>query len=536
MSMRGKSGGKSGTGKTGAGKAGGGAKGQGARAPKGGPKTSRTPMPRGANPKSAGGGGRFRSGGAEGYQGRRREEDEPLRTGPRFPARPGYKVPTRESQARDQERERGDQERRSDDGYSDERPKRARSSSNRPARARPDQDARPARAARPQRDDARREDADAFAPREPRSPRSEPRAPRSTAPSDTPEAPRVTKAEVRAATSAVLATGVQTLVVTEDEAGMRIDRFLQSRFPQVPNSYIQRIARKGELKVDGKKVDPKDRLEPGQSMRVPPLKFDPVEVRPRNVRPGDDTLEFLRSITLYEDADVMVLNKPAGLAVQGGSGTVRHLDGLLDALTDRDGQKPRLVHRLDKDTAGCLLVAKTRMAAAALAKTFRSRSARKVYWALVAGVPRVRQGRVSTYLARDENREADSRVNVVQHGDEGAMHAVTYYAVVDTSATKLAWLSMKPVTGRTHQLRAHAAHMGHPIVGDPKYFNVENWELPGGIQNKLHLLARRIVVPHPRGKGVIDVSAPIPPHMRQSWNLLGLDDSHYDPIIDAPDE
>ena len=218
---------------------------------------------------------------------------------------------------------------------------------------------------------------------------------------------------------------------------------------------------------------------------------------------------------------MLVLNKPMGLAVQGGSGTTRHLDGMLEVLRDAHGQRPRLVHRLDKDTAGCLLVAKTRFAASALAKTFRSRSARKIYWALVAGVPKPRQGRISTFLAKEE-REDDSFMRIARHGEEGASHAVTYYAVVETAARQLAWLSLKPVTGRTHQLRAHMAHIGHPIVGDPKYFSKENWELPGGMQNRLHLLARRIAVPHPRG-GTIDVTAPLPPHMQQSWNLLGFD-------------
>jgi 23S rRNA pseudouridine955/2504/2580 synthase len=230
----------------------------------------------------------------------------------------------------------------------------------------------------------------------------------------------------------------------------------------------------------------------------------------------------------------MVLNKPMGLAVQGGSGTVRHIDGMLDVLRERDGQKPRLVHRIDKDTAGCLLIAKTRFAAAALAKSFRSRAARKVYWALVAGVPKPRQGRVSTYLAKEES-ERDSVMRVARHGEEGASHAVTYYAVVETAARQLAWLSLKPVTGRTHQLRAHCAHIGHPIVGDPKYFSRENWQLPGGLQNRLHLLARRLVVPHPRS-GAIDVTAPLPPHMAQSWSVLGFDAERYDPIEDAPSE
>jgi 23S rRNA pseudouridine955/2504/2580 synthase len=269
---------------------------------------------------------------------------------------------------------------------------------------------------------------------------------------------------------------------------MRVDRFLEARFPGLSFSHIQRVIRKGEVRVDGRRTQPKNRLETGQTVRIPPLRLEPP--KPRDDAPATQKdRAFLKSITLHEDADVLVLNKPMGLAVQGGSGTVRHIDGMLDVLRDAHGQRPRLVHRLDKDTAGCLLVAKTRFAAAALAKTFRSRSARKIYWALVAGVPKPRQGRISTYLAKEE-REEDSFMRIAQHGEAG---------------------------------------------GDAKYFTRENWELPGGMQNRLHLLARRIVAPHPRG-GVIDVTAPLPPHMQQSWNLLGLDATRYDPIVDAPEE
>jgi 23S rRNA pseudouridine955/2504/2580 synthase len=322
------------------------------------------------------------------------------------------------------------------------------------------------------------------------------------------------------------------VAVTADEAGMRVDRFLEAKFPGLSFSHIHRVIRKGELRVNGKRVDGKDRLEEGQAVRVPPLKVDAP--KPAVSEANAKTAAFLKSITLYEDADVLVFNKPMGLAVQGGSGTTRHLDGMLDVMRDASGQRPRLVHRLDKDTSGCLLVAKTRFAASALAKVFRSREARKIYWALVAGVPKPHQGRISTFLAKEE-REDDSVMRIAKHGEEGASHAVTYYAVVETSAQQLAWVSLKPVTGRTHQLRAHMAHIGHAIVGDPKYFNEENWQLPGGIQNRLHLLARRIAVPHPRG-GVIDVTAPLPPHMVQSCNLLGLDLERYDPIVDAPEE
>jgi 23S rRNA pseudouridine955/2504/2580 synthase len=329
------------------------------------------------------------------------------------------------------------------------------------------------------------------------------------------------------------ASKVQTVTVTPDESDMRVDRFFEARFPGLSFSHIQRIIRKGEVRVNGKRTQPRARLEAGQAVRIPPLKVEAP--RPRDDAPVvQKDRAFLKSITLYEDTDVLVLNKPMGLAVQGGSGTMRHIDGMLGALRSPDGQRPRLVHRLDKDTAGCLLVAKTRFAAAALAKTFRTRSARKIYWALVVGVPKPAQGRISTYLAKQEVEE-DSFMRVAKHGEKDAVHAVTYYAVVETAAQQLAWLSLKPVTGRTHQLRAHMAHIGHPIVGDPKYFNIENWHLPGGMQNRLHLLARRIAVPHPRG-GVIDASAPLPPHMEQSWNLLGFDPKRYDPIEEAPEE
>ena len=269
--------------------------------------------------------------------------------------------------------------------------------SDRPARAvRPDRPSGPDRSERSQRSEHRKPERSDYRNKKP-------------AFSARPETskPRVERPEkVEAPAAPQLPTNVQTVIVTADENGMRVDRFFESRFPGLSFSHIQRIIRKGEVRVNGKRAQPKGRLEEGQSIRIPPLRLDAP-------RPGADSpaehkdRAFIKSITLFEDDDVMVLNKPMGLAVQGGSGTVRHIDGMLGAIRSRDGQRPRLVHRLDKDTAGCLLVAKNRFSAAALAKNFRSRSARKIYWALVPGVPKPKQGRISTYLAKEE-REDDS--------------------------------------------------------------------------------------------------------------------------------
>ena len=295
---------------------------------------------------------------------------------------------------------------------------------------------------------------------------------------------------------------MQNVAVTGDEAGMRVDRFLEARFPGLSFSHIQRVIRKGEVRVNGKRTQPKNRLEAGQTVRIPPLRLDQPKPRAPGNEADEKTRAFLKSITLYEDADVLVLNKPMGLAVQGGSGTTRHLDGMLEVLRDAHGQRPRLVHRLDKDTAGCLLVAKTRFAASRSGKDFPLALGAQD---LLGAGRRRSQGRsraASRPTSSRRSAKTKSLMRIARHGEKGASHAVTYYAVVETSGRScLSWLSLKPVTGRTHQLRAHMAHINHPIVGDPKYFSRENWELPGGMQNKLHLLARRIVVPHPRGGG-----------------------------------
>ena len=302
--------------------------------------------------------------------------------------------------------------------------------------------------------------------------------------------------------------------IGEDEAGMRLDRWLHRRFPEVSNSHLMRIVRKGEVRVSGKRADVSTRLASGESVRVPPLRIAARQAPAvKRADPGDG--EAIRAMTLFEDRDVLVLNKPYGLAVQGGSGTTRHVDGMLQALADKEGNRPVLVHRLDRDTSGVLLIAKSRKMAAELGEIFRSRRAKKIYWALVEGVPKPAQGRISMFLAKGEGmgekrgqgRADIERMRVAKHGDPDAQHSLTLYAVVDKVTPRLAWLSMRPVTGRTHQLRAHCEEIGHPIIGDPKYNrNALNdparsdplRAVPPGLEPKLHLLARRLVLPHPR--------------------------------------
>lgn len=331
--------------------------------------------------------------------------------------------------------------------------------------------------------------------------------------------------------------------VEADDDGMRLDRWFKAKFPDVSNVQLQKLARTGQVRVDGKRVEAATRVAAGQVVRVPPqVTVPPAPVKapvvgraPRTAGTLEEDRAFLASITLFEDADVLVLDKPHGLAVQGGSGLQTHLDRMLKALEDGKGQVPRLVHRLDRDTSGVILVAKNRRSAAALGELFKARETRKIYWAIVRGVPKPRQGRVSSFLVKEKDELGDDRMRIAKQGEDGAQHALTYYAVVEQAAQALSWVSLKPVTGRTHQLRVHMASIGHPIIGDPKYFRVENYNLPGGIQDRLHLHARRLVIPHPSGKGRIDVSAPLPPHMRQTYALLGLDLDRYDPIEDAPE-
>ncbi|MEC9342810.1 MAG: RluA family pseudouridine synthase [Pseudomonadota bacterium] len=312
---------------------------------------------------------------------------------------------------------------------------------------------------------------------------------------------------------------------------MRLDRWFKAHYPGLGFGQLQKLLRTGQVRVDGKRVKTDTRLSKGQAVRVPPLfgAGDAPIKGPLTSNTMRDKLDgdVLSAMLLHEDAKVFVFNKPAGLAVQGGSGVSRHVDMMLEAFRSRKGEKPRLVHRLDRETSGVLVVARTRGAAVELTRAFRERATEKLYWAICAGVPRKRQDRISTYLVREKTPDGD-RMRIARHGEPDADHAESRYRVIDTAAHNLSWLELQPITGRTHQLRVHTAHVGHPIIGDPKYFDIENWVLPGGIQNRLHLHARRIVIPHPDG-GRIDVTAPLPPHMIQTFNLLGFDETNAEP-------
>jgi 23S rRNA pseudouridine955/2504/2580 synthase len=258
------------------------------------------------------------------------------------------------------------------------------------------------------------------------------------------------------------------------------------------------------------------RLEPGQSVRVPPLGIEAAASRrPIEIDPGEAA--DLKRRVLYKDASVIALDKPGGLAVQGGTRTERHLDAMLDALRFDAEERPKLVHRLDRDTSGVLLLARTTPAARALAEAFRHKDARKLYWAVTVGVPERSSGTIDLPLAK----LAGARGERVAADEEEGLRAVTRWRVVERAGREAAWLALMPETGRTHQLRVHCAALGAPILGDFKYGGREA-ALPGGAEKpKLHLHARAIRMPHPKG-GVIEVQAPLPGHMRETFAFLGL--------------
>ena len=306
--------------------------------------------------------------------------------------------------------------------------------------------------------------------------------------------------------------------VSEDETEIRLDRWFRRQYPHLTQGALQKLCRSGQIRVDGKRAEPATRLNPGQAVRVPPL---PNVSKPAPILPvvdANDQREMERMV-VYRDDQVIVLNKPAGLPVQGGPGIVRHVDGMLDALRFESGHRPRLVHRIDRDTSGLLLLARTPGVAGKLAAAFRGRDVRKTYWAVVAGRPHPLQGVIDLPLAR-LGAGAGALTIAAERGEEDAVHALTEYVVRDSAGRKLSWMEMSPLTGRTHQLRVHCEALGTPILGDPKY-GAAAAHLDG-FPDRLHLHARAIDLPHPAG-GRLSLSAELPAHMRETFKALGFE-------------
>ena len=331
----------------------------------------------------------------------------------------------------------------------------------------------------------------------------------------------MTGAAERGADRVTAGTGaVRTIEVEDVEAGSRLDRWFKRRYPSLSHGRIEKLLRTGQIRVDGKRVKAGLRLSPGMRIRVPPIADAESAARtPARARePSRDDAARLRALVLYRDDDVIAIDKPPGLAVQGGTKTLIHLDAMLDALRFGMDERPRLVHRLDKDSSGVLLLARTPAAASRLTAAFRRREARKTYWAVTVGVPRPRQGRIDLSLAKLPGRGGERMVADAEAGKR----AITHYSVIETAGQTAAWVALSPLTGRTHQLRAHCAHLATPILGDGKYGAKAAFLAGRGVSRKLHLHARALSIPHPRA-GRIDVTAPLPAHMAETFALFGFD-------------
>lgn len=313
-----------------------------------------------------------------------------------------------------------------------------------------------------------------------------------------------------------------TRLVKGDEEGLRLDRWFKRHFPGVTHGHLQKWLRTGQIRLDGKRVDSSNRVAAGQAIRLPPqILHDEslLNLPPQDAARPMRNPDKLKALVLFEDADVVAINKPAGLAVQGGTGLKENLDDSLMVFS-RDGvTRPKLVHRLDRDTSGVLLIARNDFAAAKLTAAFRSRTTQKIYWAATQGVPKVEQGRIDAPLIK-----SGQIMKVAEDDEDEAKTALTLYKVVESARKKMAFLALWPLTGRTHQLRVHLQYIGTPIYGDPLYAGAGGDDLPADALGKgLHLHARRLIIPHPR-RGVIDVTAPLGPHMRKTWHFFGFDE------------
>ena len=322
---------------------------------------------------------------------------------------------------------------------------------------------------------------------------------------------------------------VRQFTVQPDDDGIRLDRWFKRHLPEVGFAMISRWARTGQIRVDGKRADPADRLAAGQTLRVPPGGAAPDRKgAPPRRELSEEQIELAESMVLTQDRAAIVLNKPPGLATQGGTGTREHVDGLLDAFA-ASGPRPRLVHRLDKDTSGVLLIARTPGSAAFFSKRFSGRSARKIYWALIAGVPSIEDGLIELPLAKQPGTGGEKMM--VDQSGEG-QPARTRYRVIDRAGNTGCWVELQPLTGRTHQLRVHMAAIGHPIVGDGKYGGQDAF-LSGSISRKMHLHARRLIIEHPDG-APLDVTAPLPAHFAASMAYMGFTEADGDDLPEAP--
>lgn len=313
--------------------------------------------------------------------------------------------------------------------------------------------------------------------------------------------------------------------IDADDDGIRVDRWFKRHFPDLGHGAVEKLLRTGQVRLDGKRVGAGDRIAAGQLLRLPPqLQAAAAGISTYSQEPdpqlGDRLKQLAESLVIHKDSSVLVLNKPSGLASQGGSGIRDHVDALLEYFQFEKKQRPRLVHRLDRDTSGVLVVARTATAAARLSEALRRRDATKLYWALTKGVPARQRGAIRSPLVK-ETVGRDEKMVATEELRSGAKTALTDYAVLAHAGRELAWVAVQPRTGRMHQIRVHLASIGTPIVGDFKYGGTLA-RGRGEIENRLHLHARSIDIAHPDG-GRLKVTAPLPPHMLNTWRLLGFD-------------